>query len=217
MLLENERNQVVQFCRQLATAGLTTGTGGNISIFNSEAGLMAISPSAMDYAVMDVEDVVLQDLDAKIVDGIRRPSSEFGMHLICYQNRPDIGAVVHTHSPKATTLAVLGWDLPAIHYMIAASGGPTIPCAPYCLFGTPELAETALKYLEGRYACLLANHGALATGPDIGHAFALAEHMEFCADLYLRAKMLAEPNILSDDQISEVIGKFIVDYKPQGK
>jgi len=216
MLMKNERNQVVRYCRQLDAAGLTTGTGGNISIFNSEAGLMSISPSAMDYAAMAPEDVVVQDLEGKIVDGIRRPSSEFGMHLICYKNRPDIGAVVHTHSPKATTLAVLGWDLPAIHYMVAFSGGPTIPCAPYCLFGTPELADTALKHLEGRYACLLANHGALATGSTIRHAFALAEHMEFCADLYLRAKALAEPNILSDGQIAEVMRQFI-EYKPQKK
>ena len=216
MVLEIERAQVVRYCRQLEAANLTTGTGGNISIFNAEAGLMAISPSSMDYAVMEPGDVVVQDLDANIVDGNRRPSSEFGMHLICYKNRPDIGAVVHTHSPKATTLAVLGWDLPAIHYMIAFSGGATIPCAPYRLFGTPELAEAALKYLEGRYACLLANHGALATGPNIRHAFALAEHMEFCADLYLRAKTLAEPNVLSDEQITEVIGKFI-DYTAQEK
>jgi L-fuculose-phosphate aldolase len=216
MLLESERAQVVRYCQQLSTAGLTTGTGGNISIFNSDAGLMAISPSAMEYAVMEPEDVVVQDLDAKIVDGIRRPSSEFGMHLICYKNRTDIGAVVHTHSPKATTLAVLGWDLPAIHYMVALSGGPNIPCAPYCLFGTPELAETALKYLEGRYACLLANHGALAAGPNIRHAFSLAEHMEFCADLYLRAKTLAEPHILSDDQIARVMQQFI-EYRSQEK
>ena len=216
MLLENERTQVVGYCQQLNAAGLTAGTGGNISIFNAKAGLMAISPSAMDYAVMEPNDVVVQDLAARIVDGVRRPSSEFGMHLICYKNRTDIGAVVHTHSPKATTLAVLGWDLPAIHYMIALSGGATIPCAPYCLFGTPELAETALEYLEGRYACLLGSHGALATGPNIGHAFALAEHMEFCADLYLRAKRVAEPNSLSEDQIAEVMRQFIA-YTPQEK
>ena len=216
MLLENERSQVVRYCRQLSTAGLTTGTGGNISIFNAEAGLMAISPSAMDYTVMDPEDVVVQDLEARIVEGVRRPSSEFGMHLICYKNRTDIGAVVHTHSPKATTLAVLGWDLPAIHYMIALSGGATIPCAPYRLFGTPELAATALETLGDGYACILANHGALATGPNIGHAFSLAEHMEFCADLYLRAKMVAEPNIMDEDQIAEVRRQFVA-YKTQEK
>ena len=208
MLLEKERKQVVQYCRKLDSAGLTTGTSGNISIFNSGAGLMAISPSSMDYAVMEPEDVVVQDLEAHIVDGARRPSSEFGLHLVCYKHRKDIGAVVHTHSPKATTLAVLGWDLPAIHYMIAYSGASTIPCAPYCLFGTPELAETALNYLEGRYACLLGNHGSLAAGPDIGHAYALAEQMEFCADLYLRAKMLVSPNILTDEQIAGVMERF---------
>ena len=100
--------------------------------------------------------------------------------------------------------------------MIALSGGATIPCAPYRLFGTPELAATALETLGDGYACILANHGALATGPNIGHAFSLAEHMEFCADLYLRAKMVAEPNILDEDQIAEVRRQFVA-YKTQEK
>jgi L-fuculose-phosphate aldolase len=206
--MEKERIQVVHYCQKLGAAGLTAGTTGNISIFNADAGLMAISPSSMDYAVIAPEDVVVLDPDAHIVDGKRRPSSEVGMHLTCYKCRPDIGAIVHTHSPSATTLAVLGWDLPAIHYMIAFSGDSTIPCAPYCLFGTPELAETAIKYMAGRYACLLANHGVLAAGPDIGHAYSLAEQIEFCADIYLRAKMLAAPNILSEKQIADVMEKL---------
>lgn len=214
MQMEIERTEVVRYCKKLAAGGLTTGTSGNISIFNTDTQLMAISPSAMDYAKMTPEDVVILDLDANIVDGRRRPSSEFGLHLVCYSHRPDIGAVVHTHSPKATTLAVLGWDLPAVHYVIAYSGGATIPCAPYRLFGTPELAETVIKYMKDRYACLLANHGALATGPDIGHAYALAEQMECCADIFLRAKMVAEPTILSDEQIAEVMEKFSA-YTPQ--
>jgi len=216
MQLEKERIQITEYSQKLAASGLTTGTSGNISIFNAELGLMAISPSSMEYAAMAPEDVVILDLDANIVDGTRRPSTEFGMHLICYKHRHDIGAVVHTHSPNATTLAVLGWDLPAIHYLIAFSGGATIPCAPYCLFGTPELAETAIRYLEGRYACLLANHGALAAGPDIGYAYALAEQVEFCADIYLRAKMVSDPKILNDEQISAVKEKFI-SYTPQEK
>ena len=216
MLLEKEREQVAQYCKKLDASGLTVGTSGNISIYNREKELMAISPSSMDYAAMEPEDVVLLNLDAKIVDGVRRPSSEFGMHLICYKHRQDIGAVVHTHSCHATTLAVMGWDLPAVHYNIAYSGGATIPCAPYCLFGTQELAETALKYLEGRYACLLANHGALAAGSNISHAYALAEQLEFCAGIYLKAKTLSSPNILTDEQITDVIGKFIA-YTSQEK
>jgi L-fuculose-phosphate aldolase len=217
MLLQEERQNVVEYCRKLDAGGLTTGTGGNISIFNAKEGLMAISPSSLDYGEMTAEDVVVMDLDANVIDSDLRPSSEFGMHLTCYKNRQDIKAVVHTHSPKATTLAVMGWDLPAVHYMIALSGGATIRCTPYRLFGTMELAEEALKALEGSFACLLGNHGTLATGPDIGYAYSLAEHTEFCADIYLRAKTIGEPNILSDEQISEVIEKFLSSYSSQKK
>ena len=217
MLLKEERQNVVQYCQKLGAGELTTGTGGNISIFSAKEGLMAISPSSMDYEEMAAEDVVIMDFDENIIDGDLRPSSEFGMHLACYKHRQDIKAVVHTHSTKATTLAVMGWDLPAVHYMIALSGGATIRCTPYRLFGTMALAEEALKALEGSFACLLGNHGTLATGPDIGYAYSLAEHMEFCADIYLRAKTIGEPNILSDEQISEVIEKFLSSYSSQKK
>jgi L-fuculose-phosphate aldolase len=166
---------------------------------------------------MAAEDVVVMNLDAEVVDGARRPSSEFGMHLICYQQRPDIGAVVHTHSPRATTLAVLGWELPAVHYMIAHSGGATIRCAPYRLFGTMDLAQEAIRTLEGRYACLLESHGVLTAGPDIGYAFSLAEQVEFCADLYLRAKAVSEPIILNEEQISAVIAQAMSSYRTQKK
>ena len=215
MLLQEERQEVVAYCQRLKVSGLTTGTSGNISIFNSREGLAAISPSSLDYMEMTAKDVVVMNLDADVVDGARRPSSEFGMHLICYQQRPDIKAVVHTHSPKATTLAVLGWDLPAVHYMIAYGGGATIRCAPYQLFGTMELAQEAIRALEGRYACLLESHGTLATGPDIGYAFSLAEQVEFCADVYLRAKTVSEPIILTDEQIAAVIAQAMSSYSTQ--
>lgn len=216
MLLEKEREQVVVYCQRMISTGLTVGTSGNISIYNREQGLMAISPSSMDYMVMEPVDVVVQDLDGNVVDSPRRPSSESDLHLICYKNREDINAVVHTHSPNTTTLAILGWELPAVHYNVAYSGGSIIPVAPYRLFGTMELAEAALKTLEGRYGCLLANHGALAAGSGISHAYALAEQMEFCAEVYLKAKAAGEPNVLSEEQIIEVIGKFIA-YSSQEK
>jgi L-fuculose-phosphate aldolase len=205
MLIENERQAVVEHCQKMGRIGLTPGTSGNISVFNKQRNLMAISPSAMSYDAMTPADCVVMDLGAKIVDGARRPSTEFGMHLACYQARKDIGAVVHTHSTAATTLATLGWDLPAIHYMLACSGGDLVRCAPYHLFGTQDLAEAAVKHLGRGYACLLESHGALACGPDIGHAFALAEQLEFCADLYLRARAAGTPKILNQGQISEVI------------
>jgi L-fuculose-phosphate aldolase len=208
MLLQDERQSVVEYCRKLASTGLTTGTSGNISVFNQQQNLMAVSPSAMSYEVITTKDVVVVDLDANIVDGIRRPSTEFDMHLGCYKARQDIGAIVHTHSIAATTLATLGWDLPAIHYMIAYSGGALVRCAPYRLFGTKDLSDVAVEYLGQSYGCLLASHGVLAGGPNIGHAFALAQQIEFCADLYLRAKSVGEPTILSDEEIADVVASF---------
>ena len=121
----------------------------------------------------------------------------------------------HTHSPAATTLAVLGLELPAVHYMIALSGKSSIPLAPYHLYGTAALGEAAADALQGGYACLqggyaclLKSHGVLAVGPNIHHAWSTAEQVEFCADLYLRAKSVGEPNILSDAQIAEVIDQL---------
>lgn len=208
MRMRNEREQVVEYCRKLDASGLSPGTSGNISVFNADECLMAISPSSMDYQLLTADDIVLMDLSARVVAGKRHPSTEFEMHLGCYRKRKDFGAVVHTHSPQATTLAVLGWDLPAVHYMLGYCGDALIRCAPYRLFGTPELAEEALSYLGSGYACLLQNHGTLAGGANIGHAWALTEQMEFCAGLYLRSKALGEPNILSDQQMADVIEKL---------
>jgi L-fuculose-phosphate aldolase len=208
MILQSERDTVVAHCQRMGAIGLTPGTSGNISLFNAEHGSMAISPSAMSYGTMTASDVVVMNLDAEVIDGARRPSTEHGMHLACYRARPDIGAVVHTHSTAATTLATLGWELPAIHYMIAYSGGSVVRCAPYHLFGTAELADAATECLGGGYACLLESHGVLATGPDIGHAFALAEQLEFCAEVYLKALSAGAPKILSDEQVQQVIKSF---------
>lgn len=214
MRMQHEREQVAVYCRKLGASGLTPGTSGNISIFSPEEKMMAVSPSNMAYETITAEDVVLMDLDSRVTAGRRRPSTEFEMHLACYRRRSDIGAVVHTHAPQATTLAVLGWDLPAIHYMLGCSGSSLIRCAPYRLFGTPELAEEAVNCMGNGYACLLRNHGTLAAGTDIEHAWTLTEQMEFCAGVFLRAKTVGEPVILGDDQMTEVIEKF-TDYFAQ--
>jgi L-fuculose-phosphate aldolase len=214
MKLEDARTQVVEYCRKLEHSKLSSGTSGNISVFDAEQKLMAISPSSMEYHCMQPEDVVLMDLDGNVVEGDRRPSSEWSMHLACYQSRADLRAVVHTHSPAATTLAVLGQELPAVHYMIALSGRASIPIAPYHLYGTAALGKAATDALQGAYACLLESHGMLAAGPNIHHAWSTAEQVEFCAELYLRAKSVGEPKILSDAQIAEVIDQ-LESYKPQ--
>jgi L-fuculose-phosphate aldolase len=198
------RQQVVTFCRKLAESRLAAGIAGNISCLDRDSGLVAISPSAMDYQRMTAEDVVLMDRDGQLVDPGRRPSSEWAMHLECYRLRDAIGAVVHTHSPAATTLAVLGRELPAVHYMLALNGTDRIPLAPYYRFGSRALADAAVVAMGDGWSCLLANHGVLATGTDLEAAWDLAENIEFCAELYLRASALGEPRILSEAQIVEV-------------
>ena len=208
------RHQVVTYCQKLAGSTLAAGVSGNISCLDRESGRVAISPSAMDYLIMTPEDVVLMDKQGELIEPARRPSSEWAMHLGCYQLRGDIGAVVHTHSPAATTLAVLGWELPAVHYMIALSGTHQVPLAPYHRFGSGELAEAAVHAMGGGWACLLANHGVLATGPDLEAAWDLAENIEFCADLYLRACAVGEPNILDASQIADVVDE-LSRYKKQ--
>lgn len=207
MLLEKERKLVVEYGQKLVTAKLTSGTGGNISIYNHELKLMAIKPSGMAYFDTKPEDVVVMDLDGNIVDGERRPSSESTMHSIIYKNRPDAASVIHCHSMYATTISCMNWDLPAVHYMIGLAG-VNVRCAKYATYGSPELADNCLEAIKGRNAALLANHGLIACGADIASTFSTIEEIEFCSELYYRTKSMGEPVILSDEEMINVMGKF---------
>lgn len=207
-MLEYEKEMVVAFGKKLASSGLTAGTGGNISLYNREKKLMAISPSGIDYFQTLPEDVVLMDLTGKIVEGKRKPSSEWQMHLIYYQKRHDVNAVVHAHSTYSTILSTCQRDLPASNYLIAIAGGNNVRCAQYATFGTLELAENSFTAMKDRYACFLANHGLLACGYDIQQAFGVAEEIERLAQLHYSACLLGEPTILSDDEMNVVLKKF---------
>lgn len=207
MLLEKERKEIVEYGQKLIESGLTTGTGGNISVNNREEGLMAISPSGIDYYETNPEDVLVMDLKGNIVEGDKTPSSEYDMHKIFYEKREDINAVVHCHSVYSTTLACLNWELPAVHYLVAFAG-KNVRCAEYATFGTPELAENAFEAMKDRRAVLLANHGLLAGGPDLINTFNIAEEIEFCAEVYYRAKSIGEPVILSDQEMKLMAGRF---------
>jgi L-fuculose-phosphate aldolase len=140
--------------------------------------------------------------------GSRLPSSEWRFHRDIYAARAEVGAIVHVHSPFATTLACLGRDIPAFHYMIAVAGGKDIRCAPYATFGTQTLSDHALRALVGRKACLLANHGMIAIGATPTDALALAVEVEALAEQYWRALQIGEPNILSDAEMIVVLDKF---------
>ncbi|MFP4021079.1 MAG: L-fuculose-phosphate aldolase [Halanaerobium sp.] len=208
MKLIKERKLIVEYGKKLITSGLTKGTGGNISIYNEEENLMAISPSGIDYFETEPEDVVVLDLDGNIVDGYKKPSSEYPMHKIFYEKRDDIKAVVHAHSIYATTISTLRWDIPALSYLVPLGGGKKIPCAEYATFGTEELAEKNYKAMDGYNACLMANHGLLAGSGDIATAFMIAEQVEFIAELFYRAKTIGEPEILDDAEMDLMLEKF---------
>ena len=207
MLLQNERSEIVRFGKSLLTVGLTSGTGGNLSIINRAQGLVAISPSGVPYEVMTPSDVPVVDMDARPVDGGRKPSSELGFHLALYAKRPDIQAVVHTHSVYATTMACLNWEIPAVHYLVAFCGHK-VPLAPYATFGTPELARNVTESIGDCNAVLLANHGLVAVGPNLDTAFAVAEEIELVARIYYQAKSIGEPVILPREEMARVIDKF---------
>ncbi|MFD1453903.1 MULTISPECIES: L-fuculose-phosphate aldolase [Oceanobacillus] len=208
MLLKEEREQIVAYGKKLIESGLTTGTGGNISIYHPEEDLMAISPSGIDYFQTKPEDIVVTKLSGETVDGDRKPSSELDMHRIFYQRRKDIRAVVHTHSTYSTALATLRWDLPASNYYLAIAGGNNVKCADYASFGTWDLAEKAYEAMQSRYACFLANHGLLTGAIDLPNAFSIAEEIERCAETYYRAKSIGEPVLLSDEEMEFMLEKF---------
>lgn len=208
MLLQKERELVVEYGKQMSSSGLSKGTSGNISIYNAEEKLMAISPSGIGYFETTPEDVVVMDLHGNIVEGDKKPSSEWGLHTVFYVNKPDARAVVHAHSTYCTTFACLNQPIRALHYVIGGAGTATVPCAPYRTFGTPELAEVAIEACGEGKAVLLANHGLLTCGPNIGKAFGLAVNMEFCAEMQYRAMCVGEPVILSDEEMANVMERF---------
>ena len=207
MLMQDEREAIVEYSIKLIEHGLTKGTGGNISIFNRREKIMAISPSGLDYYKTKPEDIVIQDLKGNKIEGNRKPSSEYHLHRIFYERRDDCNSVVHAHSMFSGVLACLRWTLPASHYMIALAG-KDVRCAEYATFGTQQLAENAFEAMKYRNAVLLANHGLLAVSKDLPNAFNTAEEIEFCSEMYYRARCVGEPFILSDEEMVLIGEKF---------
>ncbi|WP_419778597.1 L-fuculose-phosphate aldolase [Maridesulfovibrio sp.] len=216
MLLEKERELVVEYGLKLLESGLTTGTGGNLSVLNRKQGLLAISPSGLDYRLSTPKDIVVMDLDGNIKDSERKPSSEFGFHTALYKKRADVNAVVHTHSVYATTVACLNMELPAVHYLVGFAG-KKVPLAPYATFGSQELADNVTGTIANYNAVLLANHGLITIGHQIGSAFDAAEELELVARIYIQALSVGKPVIVPDDEMDKVIDKFSTYGQAGGK
>jgi L-fuculose-phosphate aldolase len=199
------RREIIATCLRMNHEGINQGTSGNVSARWRDG--MLISPSGIPYEELEDADVVFVAGDGHH-DAGAQPSSEWRFHLAILHSRPEVGAVVHTHSIHATALAMRGMEIPAAHYMIAAAGGANIRCAPYATFGTRELADLALQALEARSACLLANHGVIATGPNLRKALWLAGEVEVLARQYILSLMLGGPNLLSDTEVARVVERF---------
>lgn len=189
----------------LDAKGVNQGMSGNLSV-RCDNGYL-ITPSGMAYDQCTPDDMVWMGFDGA-VDGRRKPSSEWRFHHDILASRPEIGAVIHTHSRFATTLACLQRDIPAFHYMIAMAGGNSIRCTPYATFGTQVLSDLALAALQGRKACLLGNHGLIVLGETLQRALALTIEVESLCEMYWRTLQIGQPILLSDAEMAVVQEKF---------
>lgn len=202
------RAEIVAGALELERLGLNRGTAGNLSIRVGEAAL--VTPSGVPPRKLRPEMIARMPLSdtTGAYEGPLPPSSEWRFHLDLYRARPDVGAVAHMHSTYATVLATLGRAIPAVHYMIAAFGGPNVPCVGYASYGTPELSRIVVEGLRDREGALLANHGAIVVGPELGKALWRAAELEALAQVYYLACVAGEPVILPDDEIFRTVERF---------
>ena len=196
-----KRQSIIDACLRMNVLGINQGTSGNISVRHGEG--LLITPTSAPYESMQPEHIVYMHLDGSH-DPAQRPSSEWRFHRDILKARSDVEAVVHAHPTYCTALAIMGMEIPAVHYMIACAGGDTIRCAPYATFGTQELSEHAVRALEGRLACLLDHHGMIAAGPSLAKAMWLAVEVETLARQYHATLQIGKPPLLSKDEIEKV-------------
>ena len=201
------RRKIIETATAMNALDINVGKSGNVSARAPSTPSFYITPTGIPYAQTQPEHIVAMALDGSF-EGTTLPSSEWRFHRDIYLKRPEVQAIVHTHSSYATSLACLGRDIPAFHYMIAAAGGADIRCAPYATFGTQALSDFALEALNGRNACLLAQHGVIAVGASLEKALGLAAEVENLARMYWQALQVGEPTILSDAEMATVLDKF---------
>jgi len=200
------REELITTARRMSELGLTPGMSGNVSVRTPTG--MLVTPSGMPYGELVPDDAVEMKLDGSMRAGQRTPTSEWQLHRDILGARPDVGAIVHTHSLFCTTIACLRREIPAIHYMVVLSGSDAIPCAEYATFGSAELALNAVVALRGGNACLLASHGMVALGETLAQALRLAAEVETLASQYWHAAQLGTPHVLDRDELIKVRAKF---------
>ena len=200
------RKKIIKAVRSFMPLGLGVGTAGNVS--SRAGGGFLITPSGADYVSLRPADIVFMDRSGTVRAGARKPSSEWRFHRDIYAARPEVGAVVHVHSPFATSISCTRKGIPAFHYMIAVAGGDSIRCAPYATFGTQALSTRAVRALKGRLACLLSNHGQIALGADVRAALNMALEVEELAKQYWLAGLFGKPVLLGAAEMRKIVEKF---------
>jgi L-ribulose-5-phosphate 4-epimerase len=210
------RAAVIACCRRLQAEGLVPATAGNVSArVEGEPGLIAVTPTAVPYDLLEPDDVALVTAAGELADGRRPPTSELPLHTVLYARRPEVGAVVHTHSPAASVMAVMGWALPPILTGLAGAVGGDVPVAPYARPGSHELAAAAADALADRGACLLRHHGVVAIGPDLATAFTAASLTENGARVYLEARATgAQVPELEPDEVEWLASGWRAQWEP---
>jgi L-fuculose-phosphate aldolase len=200
------RKQIIKTVIAFNTSGLSAGTSGNLSARISQGFL--ITPTGIPYLQLKEADIVEMDMQGNVIQGDLKPSSEWHFHRDIYLAREEINAVVHVHSDYATGIACTREDIPAFHYMVARAGGDYIRCAEYATFGSEALSQNAVTALQGRNACLLANHGMVVLGENIDSAYQLAEEVENLAKQYWISKQLGGVVLLDDEEMKTNLEKF---------
>ena len=198
--------ELITIARDFNRGGLSVGTSGNLSARHARG--FCITPSAVACHELSPEDIVLCDRDGRVLAGHLAPSSEWRLHAAIYAARAEVNAIMHAHSAYATALASARKAIPPFHYMVAVAGGREIPCAEYATFGSLALAKHVVSALEGRRACLMANHGMIATGADLAAAYKLAEEVEALARQYCLCLQAGAPVLLDDAEMRVNIEKF---------
>jgi L-fuculose-phosphate aldolase len=197
----DKRQAIIDACRRMNALGINQGTSGNISVRHGEG--LLITPTSVPYEAMTPDQIVFMGLDGSHARD-QRPSSEWRFHLDIMRSRNEVEAVVHAHPTYCTILAIMGLEIPPIHYMIAVAGGDSIRCSPYATYGTPELSQHALTALEGRFACLLGHHGMIAIGSSLSKAMWLAVEVETLARQYHGCLQIGQPPLLPKEEIERV-------------
>jgi len=209
------RDELCATAKRMSAMGLTPGMSGNVSV-RSPGGLI-VTPSGIPYDELVADDGVEVALDGTARPGQRTPTSEWRLHRDLLAARPDVEAIVHTHSLFCTTIATLRRPIPAIHYMIVLAGSDEIPCADYATYGSAELATAAVRALGAGHACLLANHGMVALGGSLASALRLAAEVETLASQYWHAAQLGVPHVLDHDELLRVNAKFAAYGQPTAR